>query len=228
MNQIQQVFGYGMSQLRTVLIDNDVWFVAKDVCDILEVRNTTQAIARLEDDERTMLNIGRQGATNLVNEPGLYSLIMSSRKPEARAFKRWITHDVIPQIRKTGSYSTQVPQTFSEALRLAADLQEEIEKAKPKIESFDRFISGKNYQKMGDVAKILGYGRNNFFKLLREMKILMRDNTPYQEFINRGYFVVKEKPIQMGSHVINKPQTYVTAKGIHYIDKLLKERSIIV
>ena len=88
MNQIQQVFGYGMSQLRTVLIDSDVWFVAKDVCDILEVRNTTQAIARLEDDERTMLNIGRQGATNLVNEPGLYSLIMSSRKPEARAFKR--------------------------------------------------------------------------------------------------------------------------------------------
>ncbi|MGG3964995.1 BRO-N domain-containing protein [Heyndrickxia faecalis] len=88
-------------------------------------------MARLEEDERPMLNIGRQGATNLVNEPGLYSLIMSSQKLEARTFKRWITHDVIPQIRKTGSYSTQVPQTFSEALRLAADLQEEIEKAKP-------------------------------------------------------------------------------------------------
>lgn len=100
-------------------------------------------------------------------------------------------------------------------------LEQKLALAQPKIEQHDRFLSGENYQKVGEVAKILGYGRNNFFKKLRQMGLLMNDNTPYQKYIDRGYFVVKEKPIQMGDQIINKPQTYITAKGIAYIDKLL-------
>ncbi|WP_082446648.1 Rha family transcriptional regulator [Cytobacillus solani] len=118
-----------------------------------------------------------------------------------------------------------VPTSFAEALRLAADLQEENERNKPKVEAHDKFISGENYQKVGQVAKVLGIGRNKLFAFLRENKIFMGDNTPYQQFIDRGYFVVKEKPIEMGSQVINKPQTYVTAKGVDYIHKLLGKKT---
>jgi anti-repressor protein len=229
MNQLPQVFTYSGNQVRTILKDGEVWFVAKDVCSVLEIGNPTMALKRLDEDEKALINIeglnrGNE-PVNIVNEPGLYSLILTSRKPEAKAFKRWITHEVLPSIRKTGVYDARIPKTFSEALRLAADLQEKIERDKPKVESYDRFISGENYQKVGEVAKILGYGRNNFFKKLRQMGLLMSDNTPYQKYIDRGYFVVKEKPIQMGDQVINKPQTYITAKGIAYIDKLLHHQT---
>lgn len=224
MNQLQQVFNYNSNSIRTIIMENEIWFVAKDVCDILELSNPSIAIGRLDYDEVTKFNLGGlSGESNIINEAGLYSLILSSRKHEAKQFKRWITHEVLPNIRKKGSYSVQVPQSFSEALRLAADLQEKIERDKPKVESYNRFISGENYQKVGEVAKILGYGRNSFFKLLRDRKLLMRDNTPYQQFIDRGYFVVKEKPIQMGNEVMNKPQTYITAKGIDFISKLLNK-----
>lgn len=117
-----------------------------------------------------------------------------------------------------------VPTTFAEALRLAADLQEENERNKPKVEAHDKFINGENYQKVGQVAKVLGIGRNKLFAFLRDNNIFMTDNTPYQQYIDRGYFVVKEKPIEMGSQIINKPQTYVTAKGVSYISKLLDKK----
>jgi anti-repressor protein len=228
MNQLQQVFQYGSCSVRTIIKDDEIWFVAKDVCNVLEISDVSKAVSRLDEDEKgttSILTPGGQQNLLIVNEPGLYSLILTSRKQEAKQFKRWVTHEVLPSIRKTGSYSIQIPKTFSEALRLAADLQEKIERDRPKVESYDRFISGENYQKVGEVAKILGYGRNNFFKKLRQMGLLMSDNTPYQKYIDRGYFVVKEKPIQMGDQVINKPQTYITAKGIAYIDKLLQQIS---
>jgi anti-repressor protein len=231
MDQLQKVFNYGVQSVRTVILDNEIWFVARDVCNVLDLCDVSKAVSRLDDDEKgttIVPTLGGEQNLLIVNEPGLYSLILTSRKQEAKAFKRWITHDVIPSIRKKGSYSTQLPQSFSEALRLAADLQEKIEMDKPKVESYDRFIAGENYQKVGEVAKILGYGRNNFFKKLRDLKILMNDNTPYQQYIDREYFVVKEKPVLMGGQVINKPQTYITAKGLNYLDKLLQQQSLVV
>ena len=98
-------------QFRYIKRDEEIWFVAVDVCRALDIQNTTQAVAKLDDDERAILNIGRSdihgggGETNFVNEFGLYNLILSSRKPEAKKFKRWVTHEVLPSIRKTGSYS---------------------------------------------------------------------------------------------------------------------------
>lgn len=120
-----------------------------------------------------------------------------------------------------------IPASYSEALRLAADQQEQIEEMKPKVESFENFIDGSNYQKMNDVAKAVGYGRNKLFAFLREMKILMKDNTPYQRFIEGGYFVVKENTIIRGDRKINRAQTYVTSKGVDYISKLLREEGIV-
>ena len=92
-------------EVRSVMVNGEPWFVAADVCRVLEIRNPTQALGRLADDERSMLNIGRQGESNIVNEPGLYALIQGSRKPEAKAFKRWVNHEVLPSIRKYGLYA---------------------------------------------------------------------------------------------------------------------------
>ncbi|WZY36094.1 phage antirepressor [Bacillus sp. FSL W8-1122] len=217
MNQLTKMFEG--NELRIVDQDGEPWFVANDVCEILELTNPSMVLQRLDDDERSKFNLGRQGKTNVVNEFGLYNLVLGSRKPEAKKFKRWITHEVIPSIRKTGSYSLQVPQTFSEALMLAAELQKKIEEDQPKVEAHDRFISGSNHQKMADVAKVLGFGRNTLFKMLREAKILMANNTPYQRYIDQGYFVVKETPITMGGQTINRPQTYVTAKGVEWLSR---------
>lgn len=227
MNELQKVFDYSGHQVRTIMKDDEVWFVAKDVCKVLEIGDVSKAVSRLDEDEKGtnfILTPGGRQELLIINESGLYSFILTSRKPEAKQFKRWVTHEVLPSIRKTGVYDTRVPKTFSEALRLAADLQEEIERNKPKVEAHDRFISGENYQTMNVVAKALGTGRNKLFDFLRRKKILMSNNVPYQEFIDRGYFVVKEKPINMGEQVINKPQTYVTAKGVNYIDSLLNKK----
>ena len=107
MNELQKIFNYSGVQVRTIIKDGEPWFVAKDVCEILEIQNVTDTVKRLDDDEVTRFNLGGlAGEVNIVNEPGLYSLIFSSRKDEAKQFKRWVFHEVLPSIRKTGKYET--------------------------------------------------------------------------------------------------------------------------
>lgn len=96
----------------------------------------------------------------------------------------------------------------------------------PKAESFDCFISGENLQDMTTTAKVLKWGRNTLFSELRKRKVLRGNNTPYQEYIDRGYFEVKEKPIEMSGQIINKPQTYCTPKGIDWLHKFLNREAI--
>ena len=109
MNEIQLFNNDEFGQVRVVEIDGEPWFVAADVCRILEIGNPSQALTRLDDDEKNtlILNEGNRGNpnVNVVNEPGLYRLIFASRKPEAKKFQRWIYHEVLPSIRKSGSYS---------------------------------------------------------------------------------------------------------------------------
>lgn len=107
MNQLQQVFNYGSANVRVVMIDNEPWFVAKDIADVLEIQNIRQVLGKLDDDEKltyTMYTSGQNRNVTIVNEAGMYSLVLISRKSEAKQFKRWITHEVLPSIRKTGSY----------------------------------------------------------------------------------------------------------------------------
>jgi anti-repressor protein len=119
---------------------------------------------------------------------------------------------------------------MSRALKLAErkimSLEEERQALLPKADQFDKFISGENYQDMNTAAKALSWGRNKLFAELRRRGILMSGNRPYQSYIDRGYFVVKEKPIDMGGTVFNKPQTYVTAKGLSWLEKVLNESSV--
>lgn len=92
-------------QIRTVLLDGNPWFVAKDVCDVLNTTNPSVAIAGLENFERAKFNLGRQGEANIISESGFYTLVLRSRKPIAKPFRIWVTSEVLPTIRKTGHYS---------------------------------------------------------------------------------------------------------------------------
>lgn len=229
-----QNFVYNNNQVRTIIKNNEPWFVAKDVCDILEIKNATVAVSRLDQDEVTKFNLGGlSGESNIVNEFGLYNLILASRKPEARKFKRWVTHDVLPSIRKTGSYNSKIPQTFAQALRLAADQSEQIERQKTIINKQTETIKRNQVElsflndvfrcndwiTINQVAKSLnlGTGEKRLFKFLRENGILRSNNEPYQRFIDAGYFKTKLKNVNRPKYHKAYTQTVVSMKGAEYI-----------
>lgn len=106
MNELQ-TFDYNGSQVRTVEKDGEAWLVLSDVCVALGISNVSQAASRLDEDERSMFNIGRQGKVNVINESGLYNVILRSDKPQAKPFRKWVTSEVLPTIRKTGQYNAK-------------------------------------------------------------------------------------------------------------------------
>lgn len=106
MNNDLQLFNFENSQVRILKINDEPWFVASDITKILDLSNTTVALSRLDEDERSKFNLGRQGEANIINEYGLYALILQSRKHNAKKFQRWVTHKVLPTIRKHGAYMT--------------------------------------------------------------------------------------------------------------------------
>nr|DAT19379.1 MAG TPA: repressor domain protein [Caudoviricetes sp.] len=182
MNDLQIFKNDTFGQVRILEKDNELWFVAKDVCDCLEIKNTTDALKRLDNDERSRFNLGRQGETNIVNEYGLYNLVLSSRKPEAKEFKRWITHDVIPQIRKTGTYSMNIPKSLPEALRAYADeveshnatkaivaqQEQQIAEFKPVKDYVDKILSSKSCLAITQIAADYGLSAQELNKILHE------------------------------------------------------------
>lgn len=232
MTNLPQVFSYEGKQVRTVLIDERPWFVAKDVCDVLTLTNPTEAVRALDDDEKSTLRISEGGPeANIISEAGLYSLIIRSNKPEARAFKRWVTHEILPAIRKTGSYSL-VPRTFAEALRLAADQAEAIEQqhlrlaaAQPKVEFYDAVTGSKDAIEIGKVAKVLGVpgiGRNKLFAVLREQGVLRANNEPYQAHVDAGRFrVIEQRWTTPDGETRISIKTLVHQRGVDYIRRLL-------
>lgn len=119
-----QVFNFGDYQVRTVIKEGEPWFVAKDVCSVLEVSNTSEAVSRLDDDEKGIDSIqtnGGQQKLTIINESGLYSIILTSRKPEAKAFKKWVTSEVLPSIRKRGMFSLSDVSSLIEEARLNSE-----------------------------------------------------------------------------------------------------------
>ncbi|MGM0968721.1 MAG: BRO-N domain-containing protein [Bacillota bacterium] len=111
MNHFEKVFDYKGNNVRTFMRDEEIWFVAKDVCDVLGMTDGRKSVNLLDNDERNTVPVidvlGRSQKTLIINEPGLYTLILKSRKPEAKQFKRWVTHDVLPTIRKSGIYVSE-------------------------------------------------------------------------------------------------------------------------
>lgn len=235
MNDLQIFNNDEFGEIRTFQLNDEPWFIASDVCKALEIVNTTSALERLDDDEKSRFNLGLSGGEiNCVNEYGLYTLILGSRKQEAKDFKRWITHEVIPQIRKTGGY--QLPQTYQEALRALADKQDEIERlAKenedmlPKVKFYNTVVDSKTTISIGDTAKLLnaGMGQNKLFAFLRERNILKSDNTPYQRYIDSGYFKVVEQKYEVKGETRISFKTKVYQKGVEWIRRLLEKENLL-
>ena len=172
-------------QVRIVPVNGELMFVAKDVCDCLEITKHRDAISRLDSDERGSVKLDTPGGKQdiaAINEYGLYNLVLSSRKPEAKEFKRWITHDVIPAIRKTGSYSMVIPQTLPEALRAYADeveshnatkaivaqQEQQIAEFKPVKDYVDKILSSKSCLAITQIAADYGLSAQELNKILHE------------------------------------------------------------
>lgn len=245
-NEIQR-FEFKGAALRTLTDENgEPWFVAKDVCDVLELSNVGQALARLDDDEKSSitLNDGTPGNPNkaIVSESGLYALVLASRKPEAHEFKRWVTHEVLPQIRKTGGYipTTDVDddmtilakavmigqRTMEEQKRRIAEQSEHIKVLEPKARFADAVAASDDTCLIGELAKMLlqngiPVGQNRLFRLLRAEWYLGKSgsnrNMPTQRAMELGLFRIKETAItHSDGHVTINRTAKVTGKGQTY------------
>ena len=234
-------------EVRTVEINGEPWFVANDICYALDLTNTTMAMSRLDEDERTKFNLGRQGEANVVNEFGLYNLVLASRKPEAKQFKRWITHDVIPTIRKHGAYMTDgiIERTLQDPdylIQLATTLKEERAKRqlaeaenyknKPMVLFAESVQASDNSCLIGELAKIISQngvsiGQNRLFEWLRENGYLIkggeRRNQPTLYSMELGLMEIKKRTIDNPDGSIRVTvTTKVTGKGqIYFINKFL-------
>lgn len=224
--------------MRTLTIDNEPWFVLKDVCAILDMSNPTMVAERLDEDERAKFNLGRQGQSWIINEPGLYNVILRSDKPEAKPFRKWVTGEVIPSIRKHGAYITK--ETLEQmlgspdfAIRLLTEIKNErerseklakqVEAAKPKIDFYDAVSETSGTLTIEKFAKVLydktgiTFGRNKMFKWLRDVKMLNKNNIPYQKYMNLGWFQTHEVIRNNQPHVV----TSITGKGQQELTKRL-------
>jgi len=251
------VFG----SLPVLIIENDEWFGATEAAKALSFSNPYTAIPNhVDDDDLTdqevIDSIGRKQVKKFINESGLYNLIFGAAKqgnnPEikekAKAYKRWVTSEVLPSIRKHGAYMT--PETIERAIlnpdfliqlgnqlkieqtaRLEAEARvaEQARKLKEQetpVAIYQLAISAQNTMSMNEVAKALGTGRTRLFRFLREEGVIMKDKPiPYQRFIDAGYFTVRERPRASGDTVVNDSVTRVYAKGFDYVAKLMQRRA---
>lgn len=249
MNELQIFENAEFGQIRTVTIDNELWFVASDICKALELSNTTMVIDRLDDDEKSKLNLGLSGGTtNCVNEYGLYNLVLASRKQSAKAFKRWITHDVIPSIRKNGGYilgqeTLSDEELLSKALmvaqnkiaerdRIISEKQERIEQMRPKEIFADAVSASRTSILIGDLAKLIcqnGFqiGQKRLFEWMRNNGYLIKfgasRNMPVQRYVEQGLFEIKESNVQNSDGSVRITRTTkVTGKGqVYFVNKFL-------
>lgn len=139
MNELQIFNNEEFGEVRTAVVNNEPVFCLADICKALDIKNVTDVAKRLDEDERTRLNLGRQGETNFVTESGLYAVILRSDKPNAKKFRKWVTSEVLPSIRKTGSYTK--PMTTAEKIQLLAqgneELNERVDKVEGKIDTLE-------------------------------------------------------------------------------------------
>ena len=239
-------FNFNNQGIRVIIIDNEPWFIAADVCAVLEHTNTSVALLRLKEYEKQLVDpkqyLGSVSNQYIaaISESGLYRLVLTSRKPQADSFQDWIVQEVIPTIRKTGCYSlNKIPTTYGEALleagRLALELEQTnatleqvsatLEEQAPLVKLAETLtVSDADAVLIGDLAKAYGVGRTAFFDMLRDIRFIMvkPSRLPYQRHMlaARAEVFRKERPHQSG---IFDSVTVITAKGQLYIAKKLKQ-----
>ncbi|MCY9153669.1 Bro-N domain-containing protein [Bacillus haynesii] len=232
MNELQKVFNYQDQQVRTVVKDNEPWFVAKDVCNVLNHSNHKVAVSRLDEDEVSKVyltdSLGRNQKTTVVNEAGLYSLILTSNKPEAKQFKRWITHEVIPTIRKTGSYQMEQPKTPLEVLQGTINQLVEHDKRMNQLEGQVNNIS--NIVSMNNVG-----WREKVNVILKRIAKNWTGVEPYRSVMNLSYERLEQRAgCKLDIRLNNRKEralsqgmskTYV--KKINKLDVIAEEKRLV-
>lgn len=246
MNELQVFNNEMFGNVRVLLQGNEPWFVAKDVADTLGYQNGSRDVNRHTDEEdrtKTMVFDGNQNKeTILINESGLYSLVLFSKLPNAKQFRRWVTSDVLPSLRKYGTYSTDIPKTLPDALKAYANEIESHNKTKallgeqkPKVLFADAVNASHTSILVGDLAKLLrqnglDIGQNRLFEKLRQEGYLIKQkgesyNMPTQRSMDMKLFEVKESTFTNpdGSTHITKTSK-VTGKGqIYFANRYLSE-----
>ena len=245
-NEVKIFENEEFGSVRTMEINGEPYFVGKDVAEILGYTNTSKALIDHVDDEdklnnETLSSLGQRGGW-LINESGLYSLILSSKLPTAKKFKRWVTSDVLPAIRKTGSYSIQnkpdsytIEDPAARARRWAEEYEEKkalevkIEEQKPLVEYAEHIQASKDVIDMKSMAKLaskngIKIGRNKLFSFLRDRKILDRENIPYANYMDKEWFQVVESPYTFNNGDVKIIRTtLVSPKGQIGIIRQLKK-----
>lgn len=253
MNELQIFENKEFGSVRTATIDGEPYFVGKDVADILGYSNARKAlIDHVDEEDKGVTKCDTPGGTQsltVINESGLYSLILSSKMPNAKKFKRWVTAEILPSVRKHGGYLT--PQKIEEVLmdpdtiiKLATDLKMErekrkaleikVEQDKPKTIFADAVNASDTSILVGDLAKLIcqngvNIGQKRLFEWLRQNNYLIKSgssrNMPQQRYVEQGLFEVKERNVQNpdGSVRITRT-TLITGKGqIYFVNKFFKK-----
>ena len=254
-----EIFKFKEAQVRTVIQNDEPWFVAKDVCEFFGDTNYRRSIGRIDEDEKGVSQIATHGGVqsmSIINEAGLYSLLFqlqpqkgvqlseedrNEKVEKLREFKRWITHEVLPSIRATGSYS-QIPKTYAEALRACADVieknealklesaqqQQIIHELQPKATYYDLCLPNKTLLSVTKIAKDYGMSGNALNNLLHELGVQYKQGDIwllYQKHADKGY-------TQSKTHVIDSDRsafhTYWTQSGRLFIYELLKQKKEIL
>lgn len=255
MNGIQVFNNPAFGEIRTAGTPEKPLFCLADVCKVVELTNPSSVKSRLEDEDVQLIDlhalnggqeiVGNHIAT-FVTESGFYEVILFSGSPKVKPFRKWVTREVLPSIRKTGSFTSLVPQTFSQALMLAAKQQEQIERQQkaieakdkkiaedaPKVVFSDAVVGSKSSCLIGELAKILtqnGYkiGQNRLFDKLREEGYLGRSgeyyNIPNQKYVEQGLFELKKTTHSENGVMKSSVTPKVTGKGQQFfINKYLK------
>lgn len=243
-------FNFDGATLRVVTIDGEPWFVASDVCDALAIANSRDAMARLDDDEKGVGSTDTLGGTQqvgIVNESGLYSLILGSRKPEAKRFKKWVTAEVLPTIRKTGRYETapagpRLPD-FTDPVAAARAWADEVEAkqrlaienqqqagqlaaAAPKVAFADAVLGTEAELGLRDVAKALKRPERRLRSALKAKGVLLSNNAPAAIYVAKGYLLERlfRRERNDGSVQV-EVSTKVTPKGVEFIRRFAERHN---
>lgn len=250
-------FDFHGQTVRTLTDANgEPWFVAKDVCDILGYSNASKAIADHVDYEDKLNNeslssLGQRGGW-IINESGLYGLILSSKMPNAKIFKRWVTSEVLPSIRKTGSYTTPAMSVEERALSIMSELKaivdrqkrtitsqhEAITQMEPKAEAYDTFIDHTGLYKVGEAAKLLSnsgtpIGQKRLFDFMDSIGWIYRNHgkwTAKQRQVDAGHLYMKDHMTNgtdsNGNPFQYPPTVYVTRRGLNLLQRKLADRNL--
>lgn len=236
-----EVFQYANQQVRTFEIDGQPWFVLADICAVLDIANPRNVAARLDEDEKGVRPLDTPGgvqSVTIVNESGMYQVVLRSDKPEAKQFRWWVTHEVLPSIRRTGSYAVETPeQLMSRALVTAqgiiASKDQQIAALVPSAEAWDELASADGDYALADAAKILARagvktGPQRLFEQLAGIRWVHRGHDgkwrAYASAVDNDYLTEKPQSHhhpRTGALVLDAPQVRVTVRGLERLRQRL-------